>query len=59
MKLKANEMSRFIFSSIKPFLTTNYYDMDSWCTSTNDFPKDIYVVVWLSCYKVYIDSFYT
>ena len=62
MKLKANKFSDLysaINNIIKLFLITNYYETVSLCASTNDFSKYIYVVVWLPCYKLYIDSSYT
>ena len=62
MKLKLMKFSDLysaINNMIKLFLITNYYETVSLCASTNDFLKDICVVVWLPCYKLYIDSFYT
>ena len=45
--MKFSDLYSTINNIIKPFLIINYYEMDSLCTSTNDFSKDICVVVWL------------
>ena len=43
--MKFSDLYSTINNIIKPFLIINYYETDSLCSSTNDFLKDICVVV--------------